>query len=343
MSWNARGLFSLLVACFATSCDNGTESPGGVAGSTNGNAGTGNATGGAGDPSSDSGGATAGSGSLAGGGGGTLAGDSGGASSNGGASSGGTTSTSGGAGGSGGISSSTYTLLFRDDFDTLDLTRWQLMTHSWETNLALFGSESVSVAEGQLVLSLLPAPEGTTDSTGASKSFHGAEVRSVDTLTYGRVRARVKFASGSAVVSSLVTIYTPWPADDWNELDIEILGKAPVSTQFNAMVYMGAPVTPPVTQSVSPTAFPAKVDLGFDPSADYHVFEIEWTPESAKFIVDDAVVHTWTDQIARMKLAQNVLLTIWASSSPEWAGPVTAETGSAKAYYDWIELYRLGP
>jgi hypothetical protein len=334
MSWSPRGLLSVLLGCLALSCDNGTESSGAAGGSTAGSAGTGSVTAGAGGQSSGSGGASAGNGSPAGGAGGTTGGNT---------SSAGTTSTSGGGGGSGGAGSSGYALLFRDDFDTLDLTRWQLMTHSWDTNLALFGSESVSVADGQLVLSLLPAPEGTVDSAGAAKSFHGAEVRSVDTLTYGRVRARVKFASGSAVVSSLVTIYTPWPADDWNELDIEILGKAPVSTQFNAMVYMGAPVTPPATQSVTPTAFPAKVDLGFDPSADYHVFEIEWTPESAKFIVDDVVTHTWTEHIDRMKLAQNVLLTIWASSSPGWAGAVTAETGNAKAYYDWVELYRLGP
>ena len=25
------------------------------------------------------------------------------------------------------------------------------------------------------------------------------------------------------MISSLVTIYTPWPADNWNELDIELL------------------------------------------------------------------------------------------------------------------------
>lgn len=215
------------------------------------------------------------------------------------------------------------------------------MTHSWDTNLALFGSESVKVENGELVLSLLPAPGGTVDSTGATKQFLGAEVRSVDTLTYGRVRARVRFARGSAVVSSLVTIYTPWPADDWNELDIEILGKAPVSTQFNAMVYLGPPVTPPVTQSVSPTQFPHHASLGFDPSADYHVYEIDWTPEQARFLVDGVVAHTWTEHIDRMKLPQNVLLTIWASSSVAWAGPVTEETAQAKAYYDWVELYRL--
>jgi endo-1,3-1,4-beta-glycanase ExoK len=139
-----------------------------------------------------------------------------------------------------------FSLLFRDDFEQLDLTRWQLMTHSWDSNLALFSDETATIEDGQLVISLLRAPEGTVDASNNPKPYLGAEVRSSDTLTYGRVRARMKFAQGSAVVSSLVTIYTPWPADDWNELDIECLGSAPARLQLNTMVYTGAPPAPPV-------------------------------------------------------------------------------------------------
>src|SRR5690606_3597076 len=171
------------------------------------------------------------------------------------------------------------------------------------------------------------------------KPFLGAEVRSRDTLTYGRVRARAKLAKGSAVISSLVTIYTPWPADDWNELDIECLGKDPQNVQFNAMVYTGPPTTPPVTTSVTPTQDPTQVDLGFDPSEDFHVYTIEWTPEGAFFLVDDELKHTWIKYISLMNLPQNVLLTIWASNAAAWAGPVTEETGQATADYDWVELY----
>ncbi len=232
-----------------------------------------------------------------------------------------------------------FSLLWRDDFDTLDSSRWQLMTHSWDTNLALFSPDTATVSDGELTLRLLSAPEGTVDDTGAAKPFLGAEVRSVQTLTYGRVRARARLARGSAVVSSLVTIYTPWPADNWNELDIECLGKEPENVQFNAMVYTGPPRTPPVTTSVTPTQDPKKLLLGFDPSEDFHEYTIEWTPAGAFFLVDGELVHTWTKEIARMTLPQNVLLTIWASSSAAWAGPVTAETAQASAVYDWVELY----
>jgi endo-1,3-1,4-beta-glycanase ExoK len=233
----------------------------------------------------------------------------------------------------------TYTLLYRDDFDALDSNHWQLMTHSWSSNLAVFSPATASFDSGVLTLRLLPAPDGTTDPDGVAKSFLGAEVRSRQALSYGRVKARVKFARGSAVISSLVTIYTPWPADNWNELDIECLGKAPDSMEYNAQVYTGAPTTPPVSTSVSPTPDVFRDQLPFDPSADFHEYTIEWNPAGAAFLIDGETRHTWTENIHLMDLPQNVLLTIWASSSAGWAGPVTEETKQAFAQYDWIELY----
>ncbi len=269
--------------------------------------------------------------------GGSSAGALGGSSGSAGATNGGS------AGAAGSETAGTFELLYRDDFETLDSARWQLMTHSWSGNAALFSSSAAQVADGMLTISLTPAPEGTMDSGGVAKSFLGAEVRSVDTLTYGRVKARAKLAAGSAVVSSLVTIYTPWPADNWNELDIEYLGKTTSDVQFNSMVYLGPPTTPPVAQAVTPTDDPLIKPLGFDASADFHEYTIEWTPRSARFLVDDVLLREWDKHIDLMTLPQNVLLTIWASESPGWAGPITEDTGKAAAVYDWIELYQLKP
>lgn len=216
------------------------------------------------------------------------------------------------------------------------------MDHSWGGNLAVFSRQSVSVNNGLMTLQLLPAPENTIVD-GERKFYYGAEVRSTQTIRYGRVRARAKFAKGSAVVSSLVTIYTPWPADNWNELDIEMLGKDPNQIQYNAMIYDGPPVQRPVTQSVSPTQFPALKSLGFDSSADFHEYTIQWTPASAEFYVDGELQHVWTQKIDLMNLPQNILLTIWASNSAAWAGPVTNDTVNAKVVYDWVEVYEYQP
>lgn len=285
-------------------------------------------------------GAAAAAGASAGGGSSASGGGTTGAGADTGSTAGGSGVTSGGAGAGSSGGAEKFELLFRDDFDRFDDSRWQLMTHSWDTNLALFGEQSAKVADGQLTITLLAAPEGTTDGT-AVKPFLGAEVRSVDALTYGRVRARAKLAKGSAVVSSLVTIYTPWPADNWNELDIECLGKDPSQVQLNAMVYTGT--LPAASTPVSPTQDPKHHPLGFDASADFHEYSLEWTPQAAHYSIDGVVVRTWDARIERMNLPQNVLLTIWASSSASWAGPVDDTTRGASAVYDWVELYRYVP
>jgi beta-glucanase (GH16 family) len=233
--------------------------------------------------------------------------------------------------------SNEFELAWEDNFDAFDSSRWQLMTHSWDSNLAQFSNQNVEFNDGTLSLLLTPEP------SDAVKPFRGVEMRSVDTLTYGKVEARLKLARGSAVVSSLVLIYTPWPADDWNELDIEYLGRYSDRVQFNAMVYTGAPTQPPVAQSVTPTQYPSLATVDFDPAEDFHVYSIEWVPSGARFSVDGQVMHEWSEQSDLLKLPMNILLTIWASSAADWAGPLVAETAPTSAEYDWLRVYRWVP
>jgi beta-glucanase (GH16 family) len=81
--------------------------------------------------------------------------------------------------------------------------------------------------------------------------------------------------------------------------------------------------------------------LGFDAESGFHQYDVEWTPAAVKFIVDGATVRTWSAQIARMKLPQNILFTIWASSSADWAGPISSATIPTTADIDWIKVYSL--
>jgi endo-1,3-1,4-beta-glycanase ExoK len=226
-----------------------------------------------------------------------------------------------------------FELVWQDDFDTFDASRWQLMTHSWDTNLAQFSTQNVSVENGIAALRL------TAEPADPGKPFRGVEMRSLETITYGKVEARIRLARGSGVVSSLVLIYTPWPADDWNELDIEYLGRYSDRVQLNSMVYLGPPTAPPVTESVSPTQYPQLATLDFDPSADFHVYAMEWTATEARFSVDGQMLHRWNAEIGRLKLPMNILLTIWASSAADWAGAIDPGT-TAAAEYDWLKVYR---
>jgi endo-1,3-1,4-beta-glycanase ExoK len=231
----------------------------------------------------------------------------------------------------------TFELSWEDNFDVFDPARWQLMTHTWDGNLAIFSTENTTFENGMASLLL------TRDPTDPTKPFRGVEMRSRETLTYGKVETRARLAKGSGVVSAVVLIYTPWPADDWNELDIEYLGRYTDKVQFNAMVYTGPPPAKPVVQSVTPTQYPTVIPVGVEPAADFHVYGIEWTPNDARFTVDGEVKYTWSTNIDRLKLPQNILLTIWASSATGWAGAIAPDSAPTKADYDWIRVYSWKP
>jgi len=304
-------------------------------GGTRADAGAGGAIGGN-TQSGGNAGATAGSGgnpgATAGGGGnpGATAGSGGNASAT--AGSGGNAGATAGGGGGGDGSRDPFVLAWQDDFDTLDSAAWQLQTFTYDGNQATFSTENASVAGGVLTISLTAAP------TGAAKPYLGVEMRSAKTLTYGKVSARMRFATGSGVVSGLVLFYTPYPNCDWNEIDIEHLGKASNSSQLNAMVYTGTP-NPNCTASVTPTQDPLIVDLGFNAETDFHLYDIEWTPAGVKYFGDGVLLRDWTASSALLRLPETILLTIWASSAPDWAGALTSTSAPTSAQIDWIKVY----
>lgn len=226
-----------------------------------------------------------------------------------------------------------FVLAWEDNFDSLDSSLWALQTFSWDGNLAQFSTANAEAINGIATIHLTREPADTT------KPFRGVEMRSKRTITYGKIEARIRFAKGSGVVSGLVAIYTPWPADDWNEIDFEHLGNAPTSIQTNCQVYTGPAMQKPVTTSVTPTGYEQIVSLDFDAEADFHVYSAEWTPAEVKFLVDGVVVRTWSDEIARMRLPQNLLFTIWASDSAGWAGAIDDTTAPSAAEMDWIKVY----
>lgn len=225
-----------------------------------------------------------------------------------------------------------FVLAWQDDFDELDLDAWQLQTFTFGGNEAQFTPDNAAVANGILTISLTPNP------ASASEPYWGVEMRSARTLTYGKVSARMRFASGSGVVSGLVLFYTPYPNCNWNEIDIEHLGASSNSSQLNCQVFTGTPV-PSCTTSVSPSQSPQVVDLGVNAETDFHQYDIEWTPDGVRTLIDGRLLRTWTTHAELLTLPQNILLTIWASSAASWAGPLTPTSAPTSADVDWIKVY----
>jgi len=284
-------------------------------------------------------------GSASGGAAGSQAAGASGAGATAGAEAGGTAGASGGTAGASGAAaanggsaeigdagSDPFVLSWQDDFDTLDSSAWQLQTFTYDGNEAQFSTENASVANGVLTLSL------TAAAAGSAKPYLGVEMRSAKTLHYGKVSARMRFATGSGVVSGLVLFYTPYPNCDWNEIDIEHLGRSSNTSQLNAMVYLGTP-TPGCTTSVAPTQDPLVVSLGFNAETDFHVYDLEWTKAGVKYFADGVLLRDWTANSARLQEPLTILLTLWASSSAAWAGPLTPTSAPTSADVDWIKVY----
>jgi endo-1,3-1,4-beta-glycanase ExoK len=181
---------------------------------------------------------------------------------------------------------------------------------------------------GILTIALTPAP------AGSAQPYLGVEMRSTRTLTYGKVSARMRFATGSGIVSGLALFYTPFPNCDWNEIDIEHLGNSSNTSQLNAMVFLGTP-TPSCTTSVTPTQDPLVTPLGFNAETDSHQYDVEWTPQGVRYLADGVLLRNWTKSVALLRLPQTILLTIWASSVASWAGA----TAPTSADVDWIKVY----
>lgn len=240
-------------------------------------------------------------------------------------------SSPGGDAGSGG-SADPFVLAWQDDFDTLDTAAWQLQSFTFGGNEAQFTPQNAAVANGVLTISLTPNPNSTTE------PYWGVEMRSAKTLTYGKVSARMRFATGSGVVSGLVLFYTPYPNCNWNEIDIEHLGGSSNTSQLNCQVYLGTPV-PSCTTSVSPTQDPKVVDLGVNAETDFHQYDIEWTPAGVSTSIDGKLLRTWTAHADLLNLPETVLFTIWASSAASWAGPLTPTSAPTSADVDWIKVY----
>ena len=224
-----------------------------------------------------------------------------------------------------GCAGAAFQLAWEDDFDTIDTSRWQFMTHT--LGLAQFTGDNVSVANGIVTLSLTESPSGDP------MPYRGVEMRSRSTLTYGKVESSIRFANGSGVISSLVLIYTPWPPDDWNEIDVEFLGKSQNQVQFNTMINI--PPADPITGHLQ---YPQVATLSYDATSEFHTYAMEWVPGEVRFLVDGTLRHTATEEMSRMVLPQNILLTIWASEAADWAGPVNGSTAPTTVDYDWIRV-----
>jgi len=215
---------------------------------------------------------------------------------------------------------SRFTLVWHDDFNSFDPSRWEKATHTWNENLAEFMPENITFKGGIMTLHLAdkPTPE---------RKYSGAEYRTKDSYLYGKFIVRMKAAPGSGVISSFFTYRDPPDDPTWNEIDIEFLGKDTSIIQFNPW------------WGWWPNCEPKIYDLPFDAADDFHEYTFEWTPDYIRWTVDGDTYHIFRG--GGVNLSQKIMMNIWISSNTDWAGPFKANILPTAAQYDYVKYYRL--
>lgn len=165
----------------------------------------------------------------------------------------------------------------------------------------------------------------------AQKPYRGAELRTIQSYTYGRFEVRMKSAFGSGMLCSFFTYHDENPNAHWNEIDIEILGRYTNEVQFNT-------ITPGVVNHVF------RHMAKFNPHQAFHVYAIEWTPDYVAWQVDGYEVHRQTEpHIQTLQYAQKIMMNIWQPIYEDWVGVFNPDTLPFYAYYDWVKCYQYTP
>ena len=183
-----------------------------------------------------------------------------------------------------------------------------------------------------------------------SYTFYGAELSGTVQFKYGRFEARMKMAALSGSVSSMFLYYDDsWEKGEkpWNEIDIEVLGKAPSSWQSNIITREGDPSIKANTSSESKPLH----DLGFDATKDFHLYAIVWTPEYVSWEIDSVEVrrdtlgitrgtHADADQVKFLTEDQSLRFNLWASKSAAWTGKWDGGVGlPIEQQIDYVRAY----
>ncbi|WP_224250174.1 family 16 glycosylhydrolase [Hyalangium gracile] len=210
-----------------------------------------------------------------------------------------------------------------DDFNAFNTVLWNVSDRYSNGGIFDAGWRASNVSFGGGTMTL------TLDDIGcplacAAEPYAGAEYKSELRYGYGYYEVRMKAAKGSGLVSSFF-IYNPYPRD---EIDIEFLGKDTTRMQINYW-----------KEGVGGNE--VMVPLGFDASAAFHTYAIQWRANSIEWYVDGVLRHRVTgSQETLPRRGGHIVMNIWTSlTAVSWLGPLNY-TGPVSAVYDSVQWYR---
>ncbi|MEM7662270.1 MAG: family 16 glycosylhydrolase [Pseudomonadota bacterium] len=139
---------------------------------------------------------------------------------------------------------------------------------------------------------------------------------------FGRFEVVMRAAEGSGLVSSFFTHTGPYFGDPHDEIDFEVLGKDTTRIWLNWF------------KDGTPGA--AKWHrLGFDATADFHLYAFEWTPETIRWYVDGELIYERPEgSLSVPTTPGRIIVNLWSGREAAygWHGTPDFDVASHASY-----------
>ena len=157
----------------------------------------------------------------------------------------------------------------------------------------------------------------------------GAELRTLDSLLYGKFEARYKPAQGEGLVSSFFVYNDDTPNTPWVEIDIELLGRFKQVVDMNAM---------------TPGSHLRTHYVPFNTHLEFFEYGFEWTPDYVAWFINGEEVYRQTaNHVADLNHPVKIMMNIWNPVFEDWVGIWDERVLPRFAYYDWVRYASYTP
>ncbi|CAN5374082.1 hypothetical protein BH09ACT10_BH09ACT10_03960 [soil metagenome] len=161
---------------------------------------------------------------------------------------------------------------------------------------------------------------------GGQRPYRSGAFASVHSFSHGRFEAEIRAAAGPGLITGFF-LHRDTPRQ---EIDIEFSGADPRRMLTNVFFNPGDEGT---AMSFGYRGSPCWIDLGFDATADFHLYAIDWQPDRITWLVDGRILHervSW-DPTPIPHLGMRLHANLWAPRSEELAGRLVESTLPAAA------------
>ncbi len=172
--------------------------------------------------------------------------------------------------------------------------------------------------------------------TVSAKNYKGAEIYSTQLYLYGRFEMKIKSAPGSGQLSTFFLYRNNSEQNTtlWEEIDIEIFGKDSSTFQSNVIIERTEG-----KQLMTEQKHVAKTSL----SANFHVYALEWTPDSINWYLDDSLMRTENVYAKDCKDSMSIRFNHWAANNSGWVGTFDTKVLPSYQYVDYISYSEYTP